>query len=120
MEKPEPFKRLAPGHRLCALSDLKDPGSKGFVFESPGGERLSIFVVRKGEAVFGYVNRCPHMGVPLSALPDLFLASDGQILCDKHGALFDVQSGLCTEGPCRYHYLQEVPVQVQGGQVLTA
>lgn len=120
MDKPAPFDRLKAGHRLCALDDIADPGSKGFVFESPGGEMLGIFLVRKGQEVFGYVNRCPHMGVPLSSLKDLFLASNGQILCDKHGALFEVESGLCTEGPCRHYYLQQVPVQLVDGQVLTA
>ncbi|WP_115717045.1 Rieske (2Fe-2S) protein [Gallaecimonas mangrovi] len=120
MDKPAPFDRLQQGHRLCALSDLKNPGSKGFVFESPNGQRQAIFVVRKGDDVFGYVNSCPHMGAPLTALKDLFLASDGQILCDKHGALFEVETGLCTEGPCRHHYLQPVPVTVKDGQVLTA
>ncbi|WKE65864.1 Rieske 2Fe-2S domain-containing protein [Gallaecimonas kandeliae] len=121
MSKPEPFRRLKAGHRLCVLADLKDPGSKSFYFESPGGELLSIFLVRRGHDIKGYVNRCPHMGVPLGRVPDSLLTLDGrQILCDKHGALFDIDTGLCTVGPCRYAYLQPVPVRLQGDEILTA
>ncbi len=120
MDKPEPFRRLKAGHLLCTLTQIADPGATAFYFESPGGDMLSIFLVRKGSQVQGFVNRCPHQGLPLNSLPDDFLTSDGQLLCCHHGAVFDSQSGLCTQGPCRDHYLQSVPVRVENGQVLTA
>ena len=50
---------------LCALAELADPGAKGFEIERDG-RRVRIFVVRRGRQVFGYVNSCPHVGVPLN------------------------------------------------------
>ena len=42
------------GEALCRLQEIADPGSKGF--EREGG---SIFIVRRGMEVAGYVNSCP-------------------------------------------------------------
>ncbi|WP_406665578.1 Rieske (2Fe-2S) protein [Gallaecimonas sp. GXIMD1310] len=121
MNKPTPFTRLKAGYPLCALDDIANPGARGFYFESPGGEVLSIFVTRRDQQVSAFVNRCPHMQVPLNAAPNDFLTKAGdQIICAKHGALFSMDSGLCSAGPCRGHYLQAVPVKLADGQVLTA
>ena len=120
-QRPAPFSRLKAGHPICKLADLADPGSREIVFAGSGDELLSIFLVRRGEDVFAYVNRCPHAGQRLNALPHDFLTKDKQqIQCDKHGALFDVATGDCLAGPCMGYALQAVPVRVENGVVLTA
>jgi nitrite reductase/ring-hydroxylating ferredoxin subunit len=83
----------ATGTRLCALADIGDPGAKGFVFRA--GERLFTgFVVRVGHNAFGYVDRCPHAGMPLAAFGDRYLTREGDlILCASHGALFRLDDG---------------------------
>jgi nitrite reductase/ring-hydroxylating ferredoxin subunit len=110
----------APGLRLCALSDLADPGAKGFEFRQ--GEALfSGFLVRKGDSVFGYHDRCPHAGWPLSISPDRYLTQAGDlILCAGHGALFRVEDGLCLGGPCAGRRLAPWPVRVEAGTVVAA
>jgi nitrite reductase/ring-hydroxylating ferredoxin subunit len=110
----------APGLRLCALSDLADPGAKGFEFR--WGEALfSGFVVRKGDAVFGYHDRCPHAGWPLAISPDQYLTRAGDlILCAGHGALFRVEDGLCLGGPCGGRRLTPWPVRIEAGAVVAA
>jgi nitrite reductase/ring-hydroxylating ferredoxin subunit len=106
------------GTRLCALTDLADPGAKGFIFRA--GERLfTVFVVRKGENAFGFRDRCPHAGMPLAAHGDNFLTRAGDlILCASHGALFRLEDGVCVGGPCAGAALETFPVIVRDGAVL--
>ena len=103
---------------LCRLHDLGDPGARGFTLG--GGEwPLRGLVVRHGSAVRAYVNHCPHAGFPLNWQPDEFLAPEAPlILCAMHGALFEIESGLCVAGPCAGRSLRALPVRVTGGYVL--
>lgn len=109
----------APGTTLCALADLPDPGSKGFVFRD--GETMFLgFVVRVEDEVYGYIDRCPHAGLPLAMIPDRYLTREGDlILCGSHGALFRIGSGVCIGGPCAGQSLWRWPVRVEDGRVVT-
>ena len=103
---------------LCALADIADPGAKGFVVER-NGARLRIFVVRQGDAGFGYVNSCPHVGAPLNLEDDKFLdIFQTGILCANHFALFEIESGHCVRGPCNGRNLEPFPVMVRDGTVV--
>jgi nitrite reductase/ring-hydroxylating ferredoxin subunit len=112
--------RPAPGLRLCAVSDIADPGARGFRFRH-GSALFAGVVVRLGEEVAGYVDQCPHAGWPLAALDDRFLTRDGRhILCAGHGALFRPDDGVCVAGPCAGQRLTPWPVEIKGGEVFTA
>lgn len=115
----ENLARPAPGARLCALADIADPGAKGFLFRQ--GEALFLgFVVRRGETVTGFIDRCPHAGMPLALLPNRYLTREGDlILCSSHGALFRPADGLCLGGPCAGKSLTGWPVAVVGADLLT-
>jgi nitrite reductase/ring-hydroxylating ferredoxin subunit len=108
------------GARLCALNEIGDPGAKGFLFRD--GEALfGGFLVRLGETVAGYVDRCPHAGTPLALTPDRYLTRDADmILCATHGALFRIGDGLCLAGPCTGRRLSPWPVELINGEVRTA
>ena len=112
--------RPTPGHRLCSLADLKDPGSRGFLFRE--GEALFMgFITRVGGQVTGWIDRCPHVGMPLAVVPDRYLTREGDlILCASHGALFRPEDGLCVGGPCAGKSLWPWPVVLDGEDVLTA
>jgi nitrite reductase/ring-hydroxylating ferredoxin subunit len=104
---------------VCRLSELES-GARAFTI-GHGDWPLRGFVVRVGDAVLGYVNRCPHAGHPLDLRPQHFLTADGAlILCSSHGALFEKASGYCVAGPCAGRSLTPVPLQVQWGLVLLA
>ena len=109
-----------PGVRLAALDDIADGTARNFVLQMKAG-RFHGFVVRKGGEVFGYRDRCPHMGLPLAQALDQYLTSGGElILCSWHGALFDIESGRCVGGPCMGAGLSVWPVMVEGGIIRTA
>ena len=102
---------------LGPLAAIPDGESRGFP-PMPGGF-TGLFAVRRGDAVFVYVNACPHVGVGLDWMPHRFLTADGaQIVCGTHGALFEIGTGLCTAGPCVGKRLEAVPASVVGGAIL--
>lgn len=103
---------------LCRLADLDASGAKEFRVGA-GDWPLRGFVVRHGERITAYLNRCPHAGHPLNLAPDRFLTPDGRlILCNSHGALFAPGSGVCVSGPCAGRSLQAIPVRVVDDAVM--
>ena len=97
---------------LCRLDEIADPGGKGFTLGAGAG-RIDLFVVRRGQAVHGYLNICPHAGTPLDWQPDVFLdPSKTLIQCASHGALFGIEDGLCVAGPCKGRRLSPIAVRI--------
>jgi len=105
---------------LCEVDDLADYPCRAFrVGEGPWP--LSGFLVRKGDDVHAYLNRCPHAGHPLNIRPDRFLTPDRSlIVCCSHGALFDMETGYCVDGPCAGESLTRIPIETEAGFVLLA
>jgi nitrite reductase/ring-hydroxylating ferredoxin subunit len=100
--------------RLCAIGDIPPDGTLGF---GDGGTD-SVFAVRRGEAVYVYRNRCPHAGAPLNWMPHRFLdRSRNHIICSAHGALFDIDSGVCVAGPCPGQSLSAVAFETRGDAI---
>lgn len=106
--------------RLCRLDEIGDPGGKGFTL-APGAGPREIFVVRRGDEAFGYVNSCPHVGTPLDWRPDQFLSADLRLIqCATHGALFEIATGLCLAGPCKGARLAPAAVVIEDRAVYLA
>ena len=109
-----------PGVRLGPLDLIGDGEARNFVLQLRAG-RFHGFVVRRGEAVHGYVDRCPHAGLPLAQVLDRYLTADGTLVaCSWHGALFDPVDGRCVGGPCAGQSLTPWPVVVTDGEIRTA
>ena len=105
---------------ICRLTELTPERARAFTIGG-GDWPLRGFVVRVGERVRGYINRCPHAGHALDLLHGRFLTPDGAlILCSSHGGLFEKESGYCVAGPCVGHSLTPVELEVRGGFVLLA
>ncbi len=98
--------------------DLPPSGtSREFLVETPEG-RVAGFLVRCGERLHAYRNRCPHTGVPLNWMPDRFLTPEGDLIqCATHGALFRLEDGFCVFGPCAGQALEALSVRVDGTRV---
>lgn len=79
------------------------------------------FVVRHAGGYFGYVDRCPHAGLPLAQVLDDYLTPKADLIsCSWHGALFLIYSGRCVGGPCAGKSLTPWPVQLIDGHIVTA
>ena len=106
---------------LCRLDEIVDGQGKGFDLPAAGGGEVEVFVVRKGDTVYGYYNDCPHIGTPLNWQDDQFMTMDGgQILCATHGAVFRIEDGHCTAGPCVGSRLRIFGVECRDGLVVLA
>ncbi len=105
-------------HRLCRSDDIPEGTARGFRFGS-GTEQQMVFVVRKNDVLYAYVNACPHIGTPLDWLPDRFLDRDRRyLLCGTHGALFRIEDGFCVSGPCAGRRLTPAAIRVAEGEIL--
>lgn len=108
------------GINLGPLDLIVDGGARNYVLQI-GDKRFHGFVVRKGGTVFGYVDRCPHQGLPLAQKLDQYLTPDGGLIaCSWHGAVFTVEQGACVGGPCVGTRLTPWPVEARDGRVFTA
>ena len=102
------------------MDEICDPGARNFVIQLRAG-RFHGFVVRRRGIVAGYVDRCPHMGLPLAQTLDDYLAPGGDLIaCSWHGALFDMATGSCEAGPCIGGSLVKWPVHLVGNNIYTA
>jgi nitrite reductase/ring-hydroxylating ferredoxin subunit len=108
-----------PGRRLCRLDEIVSPGARGYTFRE-GDYIFAGFVVRLGAEVRGWIDRCPHAGMPLALMPDRFLTREGDlVLCASHGALFRPLDGVCIGGPCAGQRLTPWPVRIEREEVVT-
>jgi len=108
---------------ICAASSI-DPGdAKAFslmrINEAGESRPFPIVIVRKNaREFFGYVNTCPHEGIWLNIGSGTFLDSDRKFLkCGRHGARFEIDTGVCVDGPCQSASLEPVPLAVIQGDV---
>ena len=98
---------------ICRLSELPEGNSRQFQLEGQ-----SIFLVRRADSVWGYLNRCPHQGIPLEWVEHQFLDYEREFIqCATHGALFTIERGTCVHGPCLGQQLQALTLEVEGDWV---
>lgn len=107
----------APGTLLGPLAELPDGEAREYVF-GRGVSAFSMFVVRKGGDVYGYLNICPHYSQALNCRSGEFLNDTGtHIRCTMHFAEFRIEDGFCVLGAAENCWLDPVPVEVAGGQI---
>ncbi|MBO4227810.1 Rieske 2Fe-2S domain-containing protein [Bradyrhizobium neotropicale] len=108
---------------VCPAEAIERDSARGFslsrIDESGESRPFPIVVVRTvGNDYHGYVNRCPHDGVWLNIHAGEFFSPDRAFLrCGRHGAIFEIDSGLCIDGPCNGRALEPVALAVIGGEV---
>ena len=66
------------------------------------GIQREAFVVRTPAGLRAYVNVCRHQSRPLDTGDGrVFDESAEALVCRHHGARYDPDTGICTDGPCR-------------------
>jgi nitrite reductase/ring-hydroxylating ferredoxin subunit len=111
-----PLERGSDPFFVCWLGDLDATGAKEFEYGNP--RQFWGFVLRCGDSLRGYVNACPHVGLPLNLSGDHFFDADGKLLlCQMHGALFRPEDGVCVAGPCLGDALKPLTFEVRDGAV---
>lgn len=65
------------------------------------GELFQGVVVHYLGKFYAYENLCKHLPVSLDAGDGEFMSPDQTNLqCHMHGAIYEINTGLCTGGPC--------------------
>jgi len=107
---------------LCRLEDLPEGQARGFDPGEHGWD--TVFVVWQEGHLYAYRNTCPHAhGSRLSWQRDGYLSEDRRwIVCQAHGAQFDIATGLCLRGAAEGRSLESLPLRVDesGGVFLVS
>ena len=112
---------LPAGTRLAAVVEIPDGNARVVDLNGEEFPPLTALLVREGDVVHAFLNRCPHAGRPLNFGSGGFLTPDSEFLqCHAHGALFEKSTGLCIAGPCVEDSLRRLPVAVVAGEVRLA
>ncbi len=100
-----------------AFEDVPEDDTTVVTVETPEGDVDELLLTVVDGDLRGYVNRCQHWTDV--RLDDGGGASmrNGEIVCEKHGAMFQLSDGLCTFGPCEGAHLPEVSVEVVDGAI---
>jgi nitrite reductase/ring-hydroxylating ferredoxin subunit len=108
---------------VCATDAVERGGARAFSLsrldEAGEGRPFPIVVIRTHDNDYvGYVNTCPHDGVWLNVGSGEFFTPDRAFLrCGRHGATFEIDTGLCIDGPCNGRSLQPIALAVVGDEV---
>jgi nitrite reductase/ring-hydroxylating ferredoxin subunit len=97
--------------RVCESRELVDGGIGLKIPALHRGEQVTLFFVRYQGQVRGYVNRCAHVGVELDWENSFFTRAGDLIMCARHGATYEPDTGLCVGGPCKGGRLTPVEVK---------
>ncbi len=83
--------------------------------DEAGRAREALLILAPDGRARAYLNRCPHLDVPLDAGTPEYAPKRGELICQTHGARFRVLDGLCTWGPCHGDALLPVEVERNSG-----
>jgi len=100
-------------------SEVPAGGSYRFTAEDAFGNETEVILVpcEDDPGVRAWVNNCTHEDQRLDAGRGAALR-DGEIICPRHGSMFDACSGECDNGEASGTTLPSVDIAVEGGSVL--
>jgi len=108
----------AAGTTLCRIDTIPDGGGRVLAI-GDGDQPFRLVVLRSGERVIAWYNRCPHFGVPLAQKDEwLILKANEHLRCNVHYSRFRWQDGYCDEGECVGDSLQAIPIEIRDGEVI--
>ena len=101
--------------RVCALSDVAEPGALRVELEA-GGHLEALAVVRFEGEIYAVEDVCSHAEVPLSEGDVEEFKGAPTIECWLHGSCFDLRTGEPTNLPAT-EPVSVYPVRVEGEDV---
>ncbi|MFC7203340.1 Rieske (2Fe-2S) protein [Haloferax namakaokahaiae] len=104
--------------RIVAVEDVPENGSYLFTAEDSYANEREILLVQCEEdpGVRAWINTCTHENQKFDR-GDGAAVRDGELICPKHGSMFDTCSGACDNGEAAGTTLPGVGVTVDAGDV---
>ena len=104
------------GRAIVARDDVPADGT--LLFSMANGENgVEGILLELADGVVAFENYCQHWRDVRLDSGDGATMRDGEIICEKHGAYFESESGYCNFGPCEGAFLEEIDIEVTGGTV---
>lgn len=103
----------APGTALGHIDALPDGQATLRELDTGGdpSQTFRLLLLRSGNEVRAFVNRCAHFGVPLAAKQSqLIYQPHTSITCNVHYARYRWADGSCESGECAGESLVSVPL----------
>lgn len=112
---------MASRYRLTSVDTVEEEGSWLFTGRTDRGEELEVLLIPcdapDRPPVEAWVNSCTHEAQRLYREGIGAVTRDGDIVCPKHGSVFDACSGYCDNGEAAGSMLRSVEIDVEDGQV---
>ncbi|MHC3380725.1 Rieske (2Fe-2S) protein [Haloarcula sp. H-GB5] len=102
--------------RIVALDEVPDDGTFLFTVRD-GFDTKEAIIVELSDTVVAFENYCPHWTDVRLDKGSGATIRNGELVCEKHGATFASDSGLCSYGPCEGAVLEEVAITTEDGDV---
>jgi nitrite reductase/ring-hydroxylating ferredoxin subunit len=103
---------------VAKASDIADDGSVKFKFREAGNDKEG-FVIRREGRLYAYRNECRHIPMTMDWVENRFLSRDRcYIQCATHGALYQIDTGLCIDGPPAGERLRRIEVAQRGDDII--
>ena len=85
----------------------------------PQAKAFQLLLLRSGDQITAFANRCAHFGVPLAARQEhMIFEPHTSLTCNVHYARFRWSDGVCERGDCEGDALTPVPLHIDAdGQV---
>lgn len=108
-------------NRITSVDEVPEDGTFVFRVRETGGEGDEdvdeAILARNDGEVHAWINRCQHWTDVRLDDGDGATLRNGEILCEKHGAYFETDTGYCNYGPCEGSRLPSVGTETEDGYV---
>jgi nitrite reductase/ring-hydroxylating ferredoxin subunit len=105
---------MADGMKIVGVDAVPEEGSYLFMAEDAFTNEKEIILVHCNEkpGVRAWVNTCPHESQQFDTGNGAPMRDD-EIICPRHGSLFDACTGRCGNGPAAGTTLPDVEITVE-------
>lgn len=109
---------MVEGERVVEVGEVPTDGSYLYRVEEDDGEVSEAILLRVDGGVVSWLNYCRHMTHIRLDKGSGATDRNGEIVCTNHGAMFEMDTGRCTYGPCEGAVLESVQVAIDGTDVV--
>lgn len=104
-------KLLEAKHTDKPLANIKQLSNAKTMVVNSGTQ--SVVLIKYEDTVKAYLNNCPHQNVPLNEAYKIDVNPfEKTMKCSVHDAFFNIEDGLCIEGPCWNEALETVDIRI--------
>lgn len=103
---------------FISKSKLRSKQACGFK-TTVDGKLYRGILVKRDDRYYAYQNMCKHLPITLDLNDDNFFSHDEKYLqCQMHGAMYEVETGLCIGGPCEGASLNSLKIIEEPDQLI--